>query len=183
MWSLGAVGKKDQLALVEGLVKDPDAAVAGDAAAALGRIATREGEAARAAAVLCPALAQERPYVRANAIEGLSIAGAGCEPADRAPAGGGSGKPAQARAAAGPGAAMIDVLARDPSEAARIAAADYLWRVVAKGGDKPDAASVRALARCTGEERDAAVAARCARPLVVSSPPTHPDPPYPRPSR
>ncbi len=104
VWSLGAAGKKEHLAAVEKLMKDPDAAVAGNAAAALGRIAAREGDPAAATAALCPALGQERPYVRANALEGLSLAGAGCD-----------------------AGAVRDLLSRDPSEAVRVAAADYLW--------------------------------------------------------
>jgi hypothetical protein len=143
-WSLGAVGKKEHLALLQTLVEDADGAVAGDAAAAIGRIAAREGQPERAAAALCPALAQERPYVRANALEALSLAGARCE-----------------------AGVVRDRLARDPSEAARLAAADYLARAVARAGDKADAADVRALSRCASEERDAAVATRCGAPIEV----------------
>ena len=140
VWSLGTAGTAAHIAVVEPLVKDPDAAVAGNAAAALGRIAAREKAPDRATAALCPALAQERPYVRANAVEGLSLAGARCEPAT-----------------------VRDLLARDPSEAARLAAADAL----ARDGDKAPEADRRALARCAGEERDAAVATRCGHPLPV----------------
>jgi cellulose synthase operon protein C len=149
VWSLGAVGKKDHLAVIEALLKDPDGAVAGNAAGALGRLAGREGEPEKAAAALCPALAQERPYVRANAVEGLSLAGARCD-----------------------AGTVRDLLARDPSEAVRLAAADSLERALtggAHGADKPDEADRRALVRCTGEERDATVATRCARPLEVAT--------------
>ncbi len=139
VWSLGSVGKKEHLAVVAPLVKDPDAGVAGDAAAAVGRIASREGQPEKAAATLCPALTQERPYVRANAVEGLSLAGARCE-----------------------AATLRDLLARDPAESVRLAAADALWRAVQKA---PDAADVRALSRCTSEEHDAAVATRCGKPM------------------
>ena len=142
VWSLGAAGTAAHLAVVEPLVKDPDAAVAGDAAATLGRIAAREKAPDRAAAALCPALAQERPYVRANALEGLSLAGAHCE-----------------------AATVRDLLARDPSEAVRLAAADALARALARDGDKAQEADRRALARCAAEERDAAVATRCGNPL------------------
>lgn len=139
-WSLGAVGKKEHLAALAALVKDPDAAVAGDAAGALGRAAAREGAAEKATPVLCAALAEERPYVRANALEGLSLGGASCDP----------------------GAAR-DLLARDPSEPVRLAAADYLARAIARAGEKAMDADRRALTRCAGEERDAAVATRCGR--------------------
>jgi HEAT repeat protein len=142
VWSLGTVGTLAHLAVVEPLVKDPDAAVAGNAAAALGRIAAREHAPERASAVLCPALTQERPYVRANALEGLSLAGARCE-----------------------AATVRDLLDRDPSEAARLAAADSLARAIARDGDKAQDADRRALARCAGEERDAAVATRCGNPI------------------
>ncbi len=146
VWSLGAVGKKEHLPAVELLLKDPDAAVAGDAAAALGRIATRAAQPEKAAAALCPALTQERPYVRANAIEGLSLAGAHCEPAT-----------------------VRDLLARDPAEAVRLAAADSLWRSVSiTAGGPPAEADKRALARCAGEEHDASVATRCGKPLDAS---------------
>jgi HEAT repeat protein len=141
-WSLGAVGGKDHLAAVAALVRDPDAAVAGDAAAAIGRIAARDGQPKEAEDVLCPLLGAERPYVRANAVEGLSLAEGRCAPG-----------------------AVSDLLARDGSEAVRLAAADYLARSIARAGDKADAAFGRALVRCAGEDHDAAVATRCARPL------------------
>jgi HEAT repeat protein len=144
VWSLGAVGTMDHLALLGALVKDPDAAVAGNAAGALGRVAARSGEPSMAAPVLCAALAEPRPYVRANALEGLSLGGAQCEP----------------------GAAR-DLLARDPSEPVRVAAADYLARAIARAGEKALDADRRALARCAGEEHDAAVATRCSRPVPV----------------
>ena len=144
VWSLGAVGKKEHAATLAALVKDPDAAVAGDAAGALGRLAAREGGIEQAVAALCAALAEERPYVRANALEGLSLGSSKCE-----------------------AGAVRDVLARDPSEPVRLAAADYLARSIARAGDKALDADRRALARCAGEERDAAVATRCSRPATV----------------
>jgi HEAT repeat protein len=145
-WSLGTAGGKDQMAAVAGLLADPDAAVAGNAAASLGRLAAREKDAAKASASLCPALTDARAYVRANALEALSLAGASCE-----------GNPAR------------DLLARDPSEAVRIAAADFLARAIARDGDKAQEADKRALIRCTGEERDASVGTRCNKPLPVPS--------------
>jgi HEAT repeat protein len=145
VWSLGTTGKKAQQKTVEALVKDPDVAVAGNAAAAFGRIAAREGDRDGAAAVLCPALAEARPYVRANALGGLSLAGARCEDG-----------------------LERTLLARDPSESVRLAAADFLSRAIARGGDQAQgAADRRALIRCAGEERDATVAIRCNKPLEV----------------
>ncbi len=143
VWSLGVIGKRANAPIVERLVKDPDVAVAGNAAAALGRIAAREGDPGLAKEALCAALAQERPYVRANALAGASIAGARCDPD-------------QAR----------DRLARDPSEAVRIAAADFLGRAIAAAGDKAIDLDKRALIRCAGEDRNASVALRCSRALA-----------------
>ncbi|WP_441288043.1 HEAT repeat domain-containing protein [Sorangium sp. KYC3313] len=133
VWSLGAAGDKDALPLLLPLLKDPDAAVAGNAAGAIGRAAGRAGQPARAAAALCAALADARPYVRANALAALTVAGARCD-----------------------GDAARDLLARDPAEAVRLAAADH----VARSGADDDR---RALARCAAEDRNAAVAGRCAR--------------------
>ncbi|WP_434046401.1 MULTISPECIES: HEAT repeat domain-containing protein [Sorangium] len=141
IWSLGAVGDKDALPLLAPLLKDPDAAVAGNAAGAIGRIAARAGQPARAAAALCGALSDARPYVRANALAGLTVARARCD-----------------------GAAARDLLARDPAEAARLAAADHL----AQGGDDADR---RALARCASEDRNATVAMRCAHAVPPRAPP------------
>ncbi|WP_437959115.1 HEAT repeat domain-containing protein [Sorangium sp. So ce119] len=132
IWSLGAVGEGDALPLLPPLLEDPDAAVAGNAAGAIGRIAARAGQPARAAAALCGALSDARPYVRANALAGLTVARARCD-----------------------GAAARDLLARDPAEAVRLAAADHL----AQGGADADR---RALARCASEDRNATVAVRCA---------------------
>lgn len=143
VWSLGAVGKRDAIAQAAGLLKDPDAAVAGNAAAAVGRIAAREGDAALAKA-LCAALSDPRAYVRANALSGMSLAGTRCE-----------------------GVTARDLLARDPAEPVRIAAADYLGRARERAGDKADPADKRSLARCAGEDRNATVALRCAKPLPL----------------
>ncbi|WP_437679639.1 HEAT repeat domain-containing protein [Sorangium sp. So ce131] len=147
VWSLGAVGgaigDKDTLPLLLPLLKDPDAAVAGNAAGALGRLAGRApASAPRAAAALCAAFSDARPYVRANALAGLTVSGARCD-----------------------GAAARDLLARDPAEAVRLAAADHLALV---GGDE----GRRALARCASEDRNATVAARCAH----AAPPRAPSP-------
>ena len=54
-------------------------------------------------------------------------------------------------------------------EAARLAAADYLSRAVERAADKAEEADKRALTRCAGEERDAAVATRCGKPLANPS--------------
>ncbi|WP_437625224.1 HEAT repeat domain-containing protein [Sorangium sp. So ce1151] len=142
IWSLGAVGAADALPLLPPLLRDPDAAVAGNAAGAIGRIAGRAGQPARASAALCGALSDARPYVRANALAGLTVARARCD-----------------------GAAARDLLARDPAEAVRLAAADHL----AQGGADLDR---RALARCASEDRNATVAARCASAGPHRAPPS-----------
>jgi hypothetical protein len=149
-WSLGAVGDRSHLPALEKLIADPDTAVAGDAAASIGRIAARAKEPSLAVGPLCAALRQARPLVRANALEGLSLAGARCD----AP------PPPLA-----PPPSVHELLARDPSGAVRLAAADYLVRVIARDGDKASAADRRALARCAGEDRDGSVVTRCARPF------------------
>ena len=145
-WSLGTVGAKPSLAVLSRLTGDPDVAVAGNAVAALGRIAGRAGAGGEVAKALCSALGDARPYVRANAPLGLSIAGAACE-----------------------ASSASDLLGRDPSESVRLAAADYLARAAAGAGAAERDASKRALMRCVSEERDARVAGRCARP---AAPPT-----------
>ena len=143
-WSLGTVGAKTGLAALSRLVSDPDVAVAGNAVASLGRVAGRAGAGGEVAKALCSALTDARPYVRANALLGLSIAGAACEPTTAS-----------------------DLLGRDPSESVRLAAADYLARAIERGGDKASEADRRALLRCSSEERDARVAGRCARPTAT----------------
>ena len=140
-WSLGTVGTKPSLAALTRLTGDPDVAVAGNAAASLGRIAGRAGAGGEVTKALCSALGDARPYVRANALGGLSIAGSACDVSTAS-----------------------DLLARDPSESVRLAAADYLARAVSRGGDKAVEADRRALLRCVSEEKDARVAGRCARP-------------------
>lgn len=140
-WSLGLIGQVEALATLGALLTDPDVAVAGNAAGAFGLVAARHKAGDKATAALCPALGDARPYVRANALEALSLAGAGCE-----------------------GNVVRDLLARDPSDAVRVAAADHLWRGVARDGDKAREGDKRALIRCVSEDRDASVAARCSHP-------------------
>ncbi len=151
-WSLGTVGSKGSASLLASLVRDPDVAVAGNAAASLGRVAGRERDASLASSTLCKALDEARSYVRANALEGLSIAGASCE------------------ASVVPG-----LLSRDPSEAVRLASADFLIRAIDRAGDKASELDRRALVRCAGEDRNASVATRCARPLAAPARPGAPE--------
>lgn len=135
VWSVGATGTAAQHATLAALVTDPDAAVAGNAAAAVGRLGARVGGkdgATKVAEVLCPALADTRPYVRANAIAGLDVANAACE-AD----------------------AVHERLARDRSEAVRLSAARYLR---ARAADEKNR---RALVRCVADDKNATVAGAC----------------------
>jgi hypothetical protein len=139
VWSFGAIGKSDAIGLLGGLLRDPDVAVAGNAAAALGRIAAREHATAAVTGMLCKALADPRSYVRANALTGLSIAAGACE-----------------------AATTRNLLSRDPSEAVRMAAADSLARAFVRAGAGANAADRRAVGRCAGEDKNASVASRCA---------------------
>lgn len=147
-WSLGAVaaGSADAR-LVEGLLADADIAVSANATAALGRIAAR-AKAPAAAAPLCSLLADGRPYVRANALVGLTLAGSSCEPAGAAPA-------------------VASMLRGDPSAEVRAAAARYLHASLG-AGSAPREATARALRRCAAEDRDPLVASACAK-LPASS--------------
>ncbi|MEJ7731429.1 MAG: HEAT repeat domain-containing protein [Polyangiaceae bacterium] len=136
-WSLGTAGKRDAVPLLSPMLHDPDIAVAGNAAAALGRVSVRERDAS-AAAALCAALADGRPYVRANALVALGAMGAACD-----------AHPPR------------DALARDPSESVRVAAADWLGKSIARSKGAASDADRRALLRCTTEDKSATVADAC----------------------
>jgi HEAT repeat protein len=131
-WTSGFVGDAEAGKLLGNLLRDPDAAVAGNAAAALGRLA-RTLQKADMASALCKALSDPRPYVRANALAGLDLAGHDC-----------GGDP------------EAKLLADDPSDVVRAAAARHLHRLAVK-----QPAAVRALRRCVGEERVHRVARTC----------------------
>jgi HEAT repeat protein len=137
-WSLGTLGDDSDRARLEGLVRDPDFDTASNAVAAIGRISARVGaggsEAAPSSvgAVLCPLLDRPRPYVRANALAGLALAGARC----------------------GDGARERAALTSDPAEDVRAAAA----LAVQSHAEAEDA---RALARCRRSDASGAVAGRC----------------------
>ena len=140
VWSLGAVGKRDAVAPLLKLLADPDVAVAGNAAGALGRIAARESAGADIRSALCLVLTDGRPYVRANALTSLGLAGQRCD------------------------AGIVEsLLQRDRAEAVRFAAADYLWSSVT--GTNPIPENIRRVfARCATEDRSAQVALQCTRP-------------------
>lgn len=138
-WSLGNVGKRDAMVSLVKLLADPDVAVAGNAAGALGRIAVRESAGAEIRTPLCSALSDGRPYVRANAVTSLGLAGQKCD-----------------------GSVIDGLLQRDRSEAVRYAAASYLWSLTA--GVSPIPENIRrAFSRCASEDRSAQVALLCTR--------------------
>jgi HEAT repeat protein len=134
-WSLGAVGDDSDIARLDPIARAGDTDSATNAVAAVGRIAGRTRSAGLAARVLCPLLADGRPYVRANALVGLGLSGASC----------------------GDGAVRRSLLADDPSEDVRAAAA------LAIGRD-PSADDQRALDRCANSDPSGMVAARCRTP-------------------
>jgi cellulose synthase operon protein C len=133
IWSLGSIGGAGQIPVLERALADRDVAVAGNAAAALGRVGKRSG--GKVVPALCKAAADSRSYVRANALAGLALANARC-------AGG------EERA----------ILARDPAPIARRAAARLIARVTSKAAQLDRAA----LAACAAEDPDGSVASSCA---------------------
>ena len=144
VWSLGVVGGRRDISLVEGALHDRDVAVAGNAAAALGRLAHRSG--ANVTKTLCDALRDSRSYVRANALGGLAIAGERCNDGREG-----------------------DLLLADPSPMVRRAGARLLHLVSSKAntGGPADRAL---LDRCAETDRFGTVAAACAtEPPAVST--------------
>jgi HEAT repeat protein len=131
-WSAGTLGDESFLPRLEALAKAPDIDAAIDATAAIGRIAGRLRSPQVASRVLCPLVADARPYVRANALTGLAAARARC----------GDGSP-ERRA-----------LAEDASEPVRAAAAT----VLANARSEED---TRALDRCASSDRSGGVAHKC----------------------
>lgn len=133
IWALGASGAKTDRGEVERALDDKDVAVAGNAAAALGRLAARHGE--RVDKELCGRLADSRAYVRANALAGLRVAGARCAAGDE-----------------------LQLLVEDRSEVVRRAAA----LLVAAVPSKDTVRDRRLLETCAAEDTDSSVAAQCA---------------------
>ena len=131
-WSLGALGDAQSVALLDAVVRAPEIDAAVDAAGAIGRIAARLRSPDLATRALCPRLADARPYVRANALAALAIAGARC----------GDGSPERR------------VLAEDVSDAARAAAALAVRR-------DPSSDDRRALDKCAATDHSGTVAHRC----------------------
>ncbi|MBX3181365.1 MAG: HEAT repeat domain-containing protein [Polyangiaceae bacterium] len=77
VWSLGQVGEERDLALLTRALKDPDHAVAGNAAGSLARLQRRTKRAKPGP--LCDALADPRSHVRAASAAALAALGARCD--------------------------------------------------------------------------------------------------------
>jgi HEAT repeat protein len=152
-WALGMLGETSDVPQLVALSRAPEVDGATNAAAALGRIAARtvgrspqgtaastdvgrspQGTAAStdAARSLCSLTSDARPYVRANALAGLALAGARCEG----------------------GAPERSLLLEDPSEDVRAAATLLV-------STAPSPEDARALDRCSRTDPSGAVAARC----------------------
>jgi HEAT repeat protein len=145
-WAAGFLpageGASASFARVAQLVADADLGVASNAAAAvalLGKtVSAREPDAkVRATAALCKGLGDFRSYVRANALVGLGVLGSRCD-----------GGKTERR-----------LLAQDPSEVARQAAARLLR--VSNTSEPPDKDDARALSRCLAEDKSGMVANAC----------------------
>jgi HEAT repeat protein len=124
------------------LIADPDVGVASNAAAAVAQLgealSSRDAEAKnRSVGALCKALGDFRSYVRANALVGLAVLGARCD-----------GGKTERR-----------LLAQDPSEVARQAAARLLRGSGTGGG--PAKEDARSLSRCLAEDKSGMVANTC----------------------
>jgi HEAT repeat protein len=141
-WTLGVLGDASDAARLEAVARGPEVDAATDATAAIGRVAART-HGVDAARSLCALTAAAHPYVRANALAGLAIAGARC--AD--------------------GSIVRKLLAGDPSDEARAAAAIALSRA-------PEPEDARALERCARTDPSGAVATRC-RTRWAPTPRTH----------
>jgi HEAT repeat protein len=123
------------------LMSDVDLDVAANATATVARLARTAASdvdlRARATGSLCKALGDFRSYVRANALAGLALLGARCEK----------------------GAPERKLLAEDPSEIARLAAARLL--LSAPSASNPNKDDARALSRCVADDKSGMVANAC----------------------
>ena len=138
-WSFGALGDRSAIALLSPHIARADSGPAVNAAAAIGRIATREKDPSLAKRALCPALTDLRAHVRANALAGLALAGARCD-----------------------GVAERHALESDPSDAVRASAALAVARTSPSTSEDR-----RALERCASNDRSGAVSLRCRTPPAL----------------
>ncbi len=143
-WSLGSIGAASDILPLETTAAGSELDAAVDATAAIGRIAARSHAVDLASRSLCPLARDRRPYVRANALAGLALAGARC----------------------GDGATERGILDDDSAEDARAAAALAIARA-------PSLDDSRALERCARRDPSGGVAARC-RARTIPPVRTHP---------
>lgn len=142
-WSLGVLGEAADLGPLAALLTRPEQDPAVDAAASIGKIAARAKNPSLAAQHLCAATRDLRALVRANALAGLSLAGARCDG----------------------GATERHALESDPSDTVRRAAALAIARTASTPEDR------RALERCAATDRAGAVAQACrAAPAAPGAP-------------
>jgi len=135
VWSLRETAPPAALPELSKRLADADAAVAGNAGVALGTAAQRHRKADAAVASLCATLADPRAYVRVGALQGLRRLGRSCD-----------------------GGAVEGLLRRDSAWRVRAAAAHLLHSIPGRGVQ-----AERALYRCQVDDRDATVAATCAK--------------------
>lgn len=166
VWSLGFVGAPSHLTAALEKLRDSSPAVAGNAAASVGRLVSRHASLA-VPKELCLALEDERAYVRANALGALRLA-------------------LQAgRAATCDDARERKLLGEDPVDTVRIAAARLLSARVARGaqvggesaGELDAPAKARAtlarsaLERCALADPSGAVASTCRDHVAIGAAP------------
>jgi HEAT repeat protein len=139
-WALGAIGDPSDVARLEPVARGDDPDAAANAVASVGRIAARAHSPEAASRFLCQFETDVRPYVRANALAGLGLSGARC----------------------GDGSTRRTLLAEDPSEDVRAAAAS----AIARAGAIDDKV---ALDRCANSDPSGMVATRCNAPALGPS--------------
>jgi hypothetical protein len=143
-WSLGSLGSSSDVAALDAVARAAPIDAAVNAAVAIARIAARAKSPETASRSLCPLIADVRPYVRANALAGLALAGARC----------------------GDGAQERKALLEDSSDSVRAAAALAVARAPNKDEKSDDR---KALERCAAEDKSGAVAHRCVAPPPLPS--------------
>jgi cellulose synthase operon protein C len=141
VWAAGlvALGAENLLEGSIRLLSDPDVDTAANAAGAVALVAHGLSDRSRAAGALCAALGDWRPYVRANALSGLGLLAKRCD----------DGKKER------------ELLAHDPSEVVRAAAARLLVAAPVKAQGARSSDDPRALARCVADDQSGMVATIC----------------------
>jgi HEAT repeat protein len=145
-WALGTVGDASSAPQLQRLAQAGDIDSSIDATAALGRIASRAPSAPTLASQwLCPLLEHGHPYVRANALAGLALAGARCQDGSK-----------ERRL----------LLDGDQVESVRAAAARVVGHNVGMHDATVDPEDARALESCAATDHSGTVARRCRSPLA-----------------